>query len=126
MKSLHRIFAFAVLLAAAGCGGSESPGKALDLGGPDATAIATVIEDLNDAVGSNKKLEPMFVKGSKPTDPKKMAKCSYYIVGKPSVSGSTAKCKVRIDDAAGKTLGEPEWEFEKDGDKWKVKTAPLP
>ncbi len=125
MTPIHRVFVAAVLLAAAGCG-SDSPGKALDVGGPDATAIATVVEDLNDAVGSNKKLDPLFVKGSRPTDTKKMAKCSYYIAGKPAVSGSSATCKVRIDDAGGKTLGEPEWAFEKDGDKWKVKAAPLP
>jgi len=108
-----------------GCGDGTGDNKALDLGGPEASAIATLVEDLNDAVTSNKKLDALFVKGSTPTDLKKLAKLSFYISGKPSVNGTNATCKVRIDDAAGKTLGEPEWSFEKVGDKWKIKTAPL-
>lgn len=116
-----------LLLVGSGCGSDISTnGKALDVGGPDATAVATLVEDMNDANTSTKKLDALFVKGAKPTDLKKFSKCSFYISGKPSVSGSSATCKVRIDDATGKTLGEPEWSFEKDGDKWKVKAAPMP
>lgn len=107
----------------AGCGGSD--GKPLDMGGEDGSKISTVIEDINDAVGNPKKLDTLFVKGAKPADPKKFAKCSFTIVGKPTVSGTTAASKVRVD-GDGKMLGEVEWKFEKDGDKWKIKDAPLP
>lgn len=127
VKNFVRMLSLAVaLLAGAGCGSNAETGKALDLGGADATAVATLVEDLNDANTSSKKLEQLFVKGTKPTNPKTFAKCSFTISGKPSVSGTSATCKVRIDDAAGKILGEPEWQFEKDGDKWKVKAAPMP
>lgn len=128
MKNLIRSFLFAAsLFALAGCGSEGGTAKkALDVGGPDATAVATLVEDLNDANTSAKKLDPLFVKGAKPTDLKKFSKCSFYISGKPNVSGDSATCKVRIDDVAGKTLGEPEWQFEKDGAKWKVKAAPMP
>lgn len=113
------------LIVLVGCGGSDV--KPLDMGGADGSQIASAIEEVNDAVGSPKKLDAMFVKGSKPSDPKKMAKCGFSIVGKPSVNGSTGTAKVRVDPAGGgQTLGEVEWTFEKNGDKWKIKTAPLP
>ncbi len=109
-----------------GCGG-DADSKPLDMGGADGDQISSLIEEVNEAVGNPKKLEALFVKGSKPADSKKMTKCSFSIVGKPSVSGSTGTAKVRIDPAGGgQTLGEPEWSFEKDGDTWKIKSAPLP
>ena len=109
-----------------GCG-SDSDSKPLDMGGPDGDKISSLIEELNEAVGNPKKLDAMFMKGSKPVDSKKMTKCGFSIVGKPSVSGSTGTAKVRVDPAGGgATLGEVEWTFEKDGDKWKIKSAPLP
>lgn len=115
----------ASVLALAGCGGSD--GQPLDMGGEDGGKIATVIEDLNDVIGDNKKLDTLFVKGAKPADVKKMTKYGYTIVGKPSVSGTTATAKVRVDPAGGgATVGEVEWAFEKDGDKWKIKSAPIP
>lgn len=115
--------AFALAL---GCGGG-SDGQPLDMGGPDGDKISALIEDVNDAVGSPKKQDLLFAKGAKPADQKKFAKCAYSIVGRPSVSGGTATAKVRVDPASGgEKLGEVEWTFEKDGDKWKIKTAPLP
>ena len=110
----------------AGCGGGTE-GKALDMGGVDGSKVATVIEDFNDAVGNRKKLDALFAKGAKPSDTKTLIKYTYSIVGKPSVSGTTATAKVRIDPTGGgPTLGEKEWSFEKDGDMWKIKSAPLP
>ncbi len=118
--------ALVCLIAITGCGG-DSGGQPLDMGGEDGTKIATLLEDVNDAVGNPKKLDTLFAKGVKPADPKKFAKNSYSIVGKPSVSGTTATAKVRVDPAGGgTTLGEVEWTFEKDGDKWKIKNAPIP
>lgn len=114
------------LFALTGCGG-DSGGKPLDMGGEDGSKISTVIEDVNDAVGNTKQLDTLFVKGSKPSDPKKMVKYGYSIVGKPTVSGTTGTAKVRVDPAGGgATVGEVEWTFEKVGDAWKIKSAPLP
>jgi hypothetical protein len=56
-----------------------------------------------------------------------MGKFGYTVVGKPTVSGTTATAKVRVDPASGgATVGEVEWTFEKEGEKWKIKSAPLP
>jgi hypothetical protein len=111
-----------------GCGGSESSNKSgLDLGSQEANAIGTLLDDFADMGSNPKKAEQLFVKGSKPADLKPFAKYSYSLVGKPSVSGSTGTCKIRIDVLkSGEKVGEQEWTFEKDGDKWQVKSAPLP
>jgi len=123
-----RLLPFAALFAlvACGCGGSApSDSKTgLDLGGADASAVATLVEDMNDAKGNAKKVAGMFVKGAAP-DAKKFNPYDYSIVGKPAVTGNDARCKVRLDAKCG-TKGEQEWSFTKEGDKWKIKAAPLP
>jgi hypothetical protein len=124
-RRLFLLLALGSLVGAVGCGG-EPDGKPLDMGGEDGTKIATVIEDVNEAIGNPKKLDILFVKGSKPTDTKKFARGNYSIAGKPSVSGESATAKVRVDSSEGKLLGEVEWKLEKDGDKWKIKDAPIP
>lgn len=112
-------------LAAGGCGSGSSENKTgLDLGGADATAVATLVEDMNDAKGNAKKVSGLFVKGAAP-DAKKLNAYDYYIVGRPTVTGSDATCKVRLDGKGGAPV-EQEWSFTKEGDKWKIKSAPLP
>lgn len=121
-----RIALCAALLAlASGCGSSPTDTKnGLDLGGADASAVATLVEDMNDAKGNAKKIAGMFVKGVAP-DAKKFNPYDYYIVGRPAVTGAEATCKVRLDGKGG-TKGEQDWSFTKEGDKWKIKAAPLP
>lgn len=113
-----------IVLLASGCGDGGAP-KRLDMGGVDGDQVSSIIEDVNEAAGDLKKMTGLFVKGSKPADLKKLDSHSVSIVGRPSVNGTTATAKVRVDKA-GKMLGEAEWSFEKEGDKWKVKAAPLP
>ena len=124
-----RITVCAVLLAllASGCGSAPSDSKTgLDLGGADASAVAALVEDMNDAKGNPKKLATLFAKGAAP-DAKRFNAYELSIVGKPAVNGSEATCKVRADDAkTSATKGETEWSFVKEGDKWKIKAAPLP
>jgi hypothetical protein len=107
-----------------GCGGADV--KPLDMGGPDGDKISALIEEVNEGIGSAKEVDSLFVKGTKP-DMRKIGKFGYTVVGKPRVSGTTATAKVRVDPAnGGATVGEVEWTFEKDGEKWKIKSAPLP
>ncbi len=125
MHTRFTVCAVLLALTACGCGSSPSDSKAgLDLGGADATAVATLVEDMNDAKGNAKKVAAMFVKGAAP-DAKKFNSYDFYIVGKPTVTGTDATCKVRVDAAKG-TKGEQDWTFVKEGDKWKIKAAPLP
>jgi hypothetical protein len=112
----------------AGCGGAgPEAGKAPDMGGPDANAVCVLVEDANDLGTNAKKYDAAFVKGSKPADLKKFAQHSYGIVGRPKVEGASATCTVRVTKTAtSEAIGEKEWVFAKEGDKWKIKDAPLP
>ncbi|MGL6076180.1 MAG: hypothetical protein ACRC8S_18645 [Fimbriiglobus sp.] len=107
-----------------GCGGDTTT-KPLDLGGQDGTAVATLVEDMNDAIGSPKKLTDLFVSGAKLPETAKLKGLAFTIVGKPTVNGATAECKVSIEKNS-TAAGEQTWTFEKVADKWKIKAAPLP
>jgi hypothetical protein len=122
---LPLVLAPLLLAAVLGCRGGAST-KPLNMGSEDGQKIALVIEDMNDAKGDARKLTALFVPAAKPDAPKKFGPYAFYVVGKPSVSGTTATCKVRIDRADGTQAGETEWSFEKAGDAWKIKSAPLP
>lgn len=57
---------------------------------------------------------------------KKLTSYTYAINGKPVVSGDTATANVKVIGKDGKEIGVKEWEFAKEGGKWKIKSAPLP
>jgi hypothetical protein len=119
------IFGFLFVL---GCGdsGPSTSKEGLDLGGAEANAIGMLLDDIAELGNNPKKVEAIFAKGAKPSDLKSYSKYGYSLVGKPSASGTTGTCKVRIDDLkSGEKVTEIDWTFEKEGDKWKVKTAPL-
>jgi hypothetical protein len=104
-----------------GCG-EEKP-KSPELGGEDGMAIARCIEDLGDSTNSAKKLSDLFIAGSKPPELAKLKGCMFSIVGKPSLNGTTATAKVKIEKDS--KSSEQDWTFEKVGNTWKIKTAPL-
>jgi hypothetical protein len=107
-----------------GC--SETSPKGTDLGGEDANKIGRVVEELNESIGVSSKIAKIFVSGSIPKDIKKMSGFCYSISGKPSVNGNTATSKVRVDNQkSGAKVAEPEWTFEKVGENWLIKSAPL-
>lgn len=96
------------------------------MGGEDGSRVAALVEEMNDAAGSPKQVQGLFAAGAKPASPKGYAKFSYSVSGKPSVSGDSATCKVRVDAPDGTKVGEPEWAFARDSSGWKIKEAPLP
>jgi hypothetical protein len=121
---LHAFGLFGLL--AIGCGSPTVQTSGLDLGGPDANQIADLVDDINEAKGNVKKTTELFAPGVRPNT-KKLAQFDYSIVGKPTVTESTATCKVRADKSgSGEKVGELDWSFVKEGDKWKIKSAPLP
>jgi hypothetical protein len=99
----------------------------MDLGGEDGSKIALLVEDLNEIKHNAKKMADFFATKQAVPDAKKFNQFAFYIAGKPAVSGSTATCKVLVEKAAaGTSLGEQEWTFEKVADGWKIKSAPVP
>ena len=121
---IKQIVGLCLILVLSGCSSTQT--AVLDMGGEDGSKIATTIEDLNEVKHNSKKVVDFFVaKGGAP-DVKKFNHMSFYVVGKPVVSGTTATCKVLIENVNGTPLGEQEWQFEKVSDRWKIKAAPTP
>jgi hypothetical protein len=110
-----------------GCG-DASP-KPPDLGGEDGKQIAQLVEQLNDDSGSPAKLKATFATGTPPSkaEIQKFPLYRYDLKGKPEVSGTSATAKIDVIlNSSSESKGEMEWTFVKEGDKWKIKTAPLP
>lgn len=120
----YSLWAAFLALIALGCGGPEGQ-KGPDMGSEDGLKVAGLIEEMNDAIGNQKKLAALFATSGKPPDTTKTKGLSFSVVNKPAVTGADAKCKVRID-RGGEKVGELDWNFVKEGDKWKIKSAPLP
>lgn len=112
------------LACSAGC--SSNTPSSVDMGGVDGTKVAVVVEELNEAKGDDKKMAIMFVTKPTPADAKKFNQLSFYVNGKPTISGATATCKVSIEKQDGTSQGVQEWTFEKVESNWKLKSAPLP
>lgn len=129
MSLFGRVFIAAALLAAVGCGGGSSDApKPADLGGDDGKQIGELVDQMNDDSGRAAKLKGLFAAGSAAgaKEAKAFAQHQYNLKGKPTVSGTTATATVAIEKASGGTAVEKEWAFVKEGDKWKIKSAPLP
>ena len=106
-----------------GCSGKPTVGGADQV---DIKQINNTISNLTDTVQDPAKLGNLFVTAPDAATLAKYKGYFYYSGGTPSVTGTTAKGKVRLEKPAGTLAGEPEWEFEKSGDAWKIKSAPLP
>jgi hypothetical protein len=117
-------FLFLVTFALVGCGGGTPPGPSTD----DGDLAAAVAQSIPDAASNATLFKELFADGAAPEkDRERYAKYQFRTPEKASVSGSTATVKVVVhDDNAGKNLGEATWELVKQGDKWKLKSAPLP
>lgn len=114
----------AALVLAAGC--SDAPSRP-SFGGPDADAIVKVVEELTDA--SQATLKKCFTARALPDQAgrARLSSHSVEIVGAPTVSGDTAKARVKfVSFATSQDAGEKEWAFVKEGGDWKINEAPLP
>lgn len=108
-----------------GCGGPVGG----DFGGPDGKLIADLIGDFDDLKNNPRKLVTAFAKGAVPAEEvqPKFRRYMFFLVGKPTVSGNTATATIAIEvPSTGDQVGERTWEFVKEGDAWKIKSAPLP
>ena len=124
---LARLFAFitvAAMAAMVGCGSSTK--GPLNMGGEDGQKVALLVEDLNDSKGNPMKMSGLMATAVTAPDVKKYDPYEFYVLGKPTVNGAAATCKVSVQKVSGETAGEVEWGFEKVGDAWKIKSAPVP
>jgi hypothetical protein len=109
--------------------GGRSAEVPLSQSDPDRYEIEKIVGRFEDAVGTASGLKGVFAADALPkgTAAKEYQKYSYHPVGKPEISGTTATARVKITNTkTGDEVSQQEWTFVKDGEKWKVKSAPLP
>lgn len=123
MKLLAHLTLIALLAAAVGCGGKPTVGGAEQV---DATQVSNLVTSLTDQVQDPAKFSKLWVTPPDSATAAKYKDYLYYLGEKPVVAGTTAKVKIKLEKPAGTVVSEPEWEFEKSGDAWKIKSAPLP
>jgi hypothetical protein len=119
--------AAAAAVPAAGCGGPDghSP-PAPDFGSADGKQIAELVSELNEAKANPQRFRAVFAAPA-PTNGKAYDAFNFDVSGRPTVSGAQATATVKVrSDADQSERGEKEWTFVKEGDKWKIKDAPLP
>ena len=123
MRAFSRLLLAAAVAGAAGCGQSTSLPPAPDLG-EDGRQIATLVDRLNEDSSRPSHLKQLFAAGAT-ADSRALRQYQYGLKDKPAVSGGTATGTVVLEKAAGNATVEKEWTFVKEGDKWKIKAAPL-
>lgn len=119
----------ASVIALAGCGGSGTSGKRGSVASQtDKQQLAALVTEFADT-GSPLTMVRYFVPGTKigVADYRKYVAHNYCVDGKPAVEGNSATATVKVMAANdGHEVGAKEWAFVKQGDKWKLKSAPLP
>jgi hypothetical protein len=123
MRLRHLVGLFAVLPFAVGCNGGPPSGPPSD----DPSLVALAVSRVNDDKSSPSVLVRSFAAGSAPKDLKKYSRYAYEVDGRPTITGPEASATVKlIDERTQKEVGTQQWLFVKEGDVWKVKSAPLP
>ena len=114
------------LVLAAGCAKKPVAGVNTELT-PDQKAISETINLLKDA-RSTKAFNNFFVGGKAPAKMSKFHE-KYIDIFDPEASikinGNTANVEVMLIDSTTDTETPKSWVFEKDGEEWKIKSAPL-
>ena len=89
--------------------------------------ITSMVAVVADAASSDDALPKIFAEDAlpPPEERDRLASFSYAPVGAARIKGETATIKVRVrkDD---KEVGQMEWAFVRQGEQWKLKSAPLP
>lgn len=95
----------------------------------DADHIVATVSEISDARSEPDKLNSLFVAGSEPDEAwiEQSKQCMLRLDPEAvSVSGETASAVVeKEDNLEGSVTNTPQWQFQREGDQWKIKTAPL-
>jgi hypothetical protein len=109
--------------------GGGSDAGASPTSDPDRFQIEQTVGRFEDAANSKTGMKGVFAADALPTGAAARAyqKYGYRTAGRIDVSGSTATVPVSITDAkSGAEVAKNDWTFVKEGDAWKIKSAPLP
>ena len=108
-------------------GGCSSSPQGPDFGGEDGRQLAELVERMNDDTTSVAKLKETFVSGTPAAKKDVQTYRRYrYDLKQANVEGDTATATVLVEKHTGGEPVEKNWSFVKEGEKWKIKAAPLP
>jgi hypothetical protein len=109
-------------LALVGCGEPELD-RTSDVG-----QIDVLVGDLNDATRTQESFAKLFAAGAAPADAerKSYAKYTYRSKATPSFDDSKATMNVAVRDVNDAEIAALDWQFVREGDQWRLSSAPLP
>ena len=90
--------------------------------------VAAPVYELADAADRPQRFRKLFVEGAVPNDQqrRRFGQLILQVSKVISVSDSEATLHVLVDSDKGDRVGEVDWTVIREGDAWKLKTAPLP
>jgi hypothetical protein len=111
-----------LMLAVVGCGEPELDRTS------DAGQIDVLVGDLNDATRTQELFTRLFAAGAAPADAerKSYAKYTYRAKAAPSFDDSKATMNVAVRDVNDAEIAALDWQFVREGDQWRLSSAPLP
>jgi len=115
------VLTLAAIAGCNGCGrGNLNPPVSL------ADSIAALVSNVHNVVAAPEQPEIFFSKDASIDED--LMRYGEYLFSPTDVdiSGDTATVKLRIEDNESNVLGTVEWTVVKEGEEWKIKTAPLP
>ena len=123
MSSRWKPYAWALLLTfAAGCGG---PAKHIP---NEEEKVRELISHVADGASSQKSMATLFAADAAPAETERPRYSKYsYRAGVPKITGDSATTVVEfLSPFTDKPVGQAEWSCVRDGERWKLKSAPLP
>src|SRR5262249_3608763 len=119
------VLSLAVVFPLAGCGDSLPPQVSTE-----ERAIELLIDNWNNAKNDPKKATEYFAKSAGPPEAelKKYRQYTFSMTNRPSASGSSVTLPIEITTVQAKpqSTTKIDWTLEKEGDVWRIKSAPLP
>jgi hypothetical protein len=118
------VLRIALLLPLSGCG------NGLPEISQEEKGIELLIDNWNNAKDNPKKAIEYFAQGSVPPagELKKYRQYTFALTNRPSASGSSVTLPIDITTIGAKqqSITKLDWTLEKEGDVWRIKSAPLP
>ena len=118
------VLRIALLLPLSGCG------NGLPEISQEEKGIELLIDNWNNAKDNPKKAIEYFAQGSAPPagELKKYRQYTFALTNRPSPSGSSVTLPIDITTIGAKqqSITKLDWTLEKEGDVWRIKSAPLP
>ena len=112
-----------IVLASCGGGGGQT-----EFMPTEEDSVREVISGLPGAASDPQEFRAMFVEGAAPAESERQKYGPYMCrANSLKIDGATATATVEVEDGnTGEIVGEVEWTLARQGEQWKLQSAPLP